>query len=126
MPDPNFMNALQQGANDDANSIMRAAVENLAALNRLFAAFLGVKGIAGSFTLAAAASLVVPQALVTASSFIFLSPANASAATLQGSAKCLYVAPADYVAGVSFTVRTADATNAASGEVFRYLLVNLT
>jgi len=124
MPDPNFMNALQQGANDDANSIMRAAVENLAALNRLFAAFLGVKGIAGSFTLAAAASLVVPQALVTASSFIFLQPTNAAAATLQGSNECLYISAKS--AGVSFTVATAAGTAATGGETFDYLLINLT
>ncbi len=32
MPDPNFITSLQQGANDDANSIWRALVENVAAL----------------------------------------------------------------------------------------------
>jgi hypothetical protein len=119
-----FMRGLQTGANDDGNSIARAIVENLAELVSVFETFLGVKGTAGSFTLAAASTLVVPQALVTASSFIFLQPTNAAAATLQGSNESLYISAKS--AGVSFTVATAAGTAATGGEEFSYLLVNLT
>lgn len=120
----NFMSGLQQGANDDANSIGRAIVENLAQLSALFSAYLGVSGIAGSFTLAAASTLVVPQPLVTASSFLFLQPTNAAAATLQGSNEHLYISARS--AGVSFTVATGAGTAATGGETFNYLLINLT
>ena len=123
MNNPNFMQQLGQGANDDANSIARAIVENLAELVAVFSTFLGVKGTAGSFTLAAAATLVVPQAMVTADSFIFLQPTNAAAATLQGSNESLYISAKS--AGVSFTVATAAGTAATGGETFNYLLINL-
>lgn len=123
MDNPNFMQQLGQGANDDANSIMRAAVENLAELVGVFATYLGVRGTAGSFTLTAAATLVVPQVMVTATSFIFLQPTNAAAATLQGSSESLYISAKS--AGVSFTVATADGGNAAGTETFDYLIVNL-
>lgn len=111
-------------SSDDAISVARAIVDNLAQLNRLFATFLGVSGIAGSFTLPAAASLVVPQALVTATSKVFLMPTNAAAATLQGSAESLYISALS--AGVSFTVTTGAGTAATGGETFDYLLINLT
>lgn len=123
MPDPNFMQQLGQGANDDANSLARAVVENLAELVGIFSTFLGIKGTAGSFTLAAAATLVVPQAMVTATSFIFLQPTNAAAATLQGSNEHLYISAKS--AGVSFTVATAAGTAATGGETFSYLLIDL-
>lgn len=119
---------MQQGgypsSSDDTISVARAIVDNLAQLNRLFATFLGVTGIAGSFTLPAAASLVVPQSLVTGTSKIFLQPTNAAAAALQGSAEQLYISAQS--AGVSFTVATAGGGSAAGGETFDYLLVNLT
>jgi hypothetical protein len=124
MNTPSFMQSLQNGANDDANSIGRAIVENLSQLTLLFGTFLGVSGIAGNFTLAAAATLVVPQALVTADSLIFLQATNAAAATLQGSNESLYISAKS--AGVSFTVATAAGTAAAGGETFSYLLINLT
>lgn len=70
----------------------------------------------GSFTLDAAASTVVTNAYVTAASFIVLTPTSASAGTLQGSAKCLFVTAADG----SFTVTTASGGSAAGTETFAY------
>src|ERR1700681_2479682 len=74
--------------------------------NRLLSAILTVfqnlfPRATGSFTCAAAATTVVVQPKITATSIIQLSPTNAAAATLQGSAKCLYVT---LTAGASFTV----------------------
>jgi len=45
--------------------------------------------------------------------------------TLVGSAKCPYAAQADFVVGVSFTVKTASAAAAAGTEIFYYRIVNL-
>jgi hypothetical protein len=73
----------------------------------------------GSFTLAAAASTVITQPAVQSNSEISLSATNASAATLQGSAKHLYYT---IVAGTSFTVFTASGANAAGTETFAYVI----
>jgi hypothetical protein len=113
-----------QGGQDDQFSAARAIIENLAALNTSFLRFLGVAGIAGSFTMPAAASLVVPQALVKSTSMVFLQATNAAAATLQGSTESLYISTLS--AGVSFTVATGAGTAATGGETFNYLLINLT
>lgn len=72
--------------------------------------------VIGSFTLAAAASTVVADAIVTSSSTIEFAPTNASAATLMGSTKSLYVT----VSSGSFTMHTADATSAVGTETFSY------
>jgi parallel beta-helix repeat protein len=79
---------------------------------------LGATSMTGTFTLGAAATLVVSNANVVSTSKIALTPTNASAATLQGSAKCLYVSSIS--AGVSFTVATASAAAAAGTETFLY------
>lgn len=75
----------------------------------------------GTLTLAAAATTVVSELAVTASSRVFLFPNNSSAGTLVGSSKSPYISARS--AGVSFTVATADATAAAGGEVFQYVLI---
>jgi hypothetical protein len=72
----------------------------------------------GSFTLAAAATTTVLQPAVTATSFINLTPTNASAATLEGSAKKLYISSIS--PGVSFTVATGNGVSAAGTETFSY------
>jgi hypothetical protein len=110
--------------NDDAINVARAIVENLAELVTVMSTFLGIAGSAGSFTMPAAASTVVADARVTASSLIFLQPTNAAAGTLQGSNESLYISARS--AGVSFTVETAAGTAAAGTETFNYLIVNLT
>lgn len=77
--------------------------------------------ITGSFTLTAAATLVVPQPAILANSVVQLIPTNAAAGTLQGSVKSLYISA--IAPGVSFTVATASATNATGGETFSYYIV---
>lgn len=72
----------------------------------------------GSFTMGAAATTVIPQPVVQSTSIITLTPTNAAAGTLMGSAKSLYVPTK--TAGVSFTVATADAGTAAGTETFDY------
>lgn len=118
----NFMAGLQQGANDDANSIGRALVENLAELVRVFDAFLAAQGTTGLFTMTATASLVVLDPAVLAGSTITLQAVNAAAAVLQGSNESLYISAK--TAGTSFTVATGAGTNAAGGEIFSYRLTN--
>lgn len=77
--------------------------------------------VTGNFTLSAATTKVVTETHTTASSVIMIMPTNASAATLMGSSKSLYISALS--AGASFTVHTGDNTNAASGETFNYIMV---
>jgi hypothetical protein len=76
----------------------------------------------GTFTLAAAVSTVVTQTAVKASSVIQLTPTNAAAAALMGSAKALYVSA--LTPGASFTVSTGNATNAVGTETFQYTIAS--
>jgi hypothetical protein len=78
--------------------------------------------ISGTFTLAAAATTTVTDSRVFSNSVILPpTPVNAAAATLQGSAKSLYV---QSVANGSFVVATANAAAAAGTEKFQYVVVN--
>ena len=77
----------------------------------------------GSFTMTATTDLLVTDNRVTTTSFVQLSPANASAAQLQGSTKFLYVSVADIVPKTSFTVKTADGGTAVGTEEFRYWII---
>lgn len=81
------------------------------------AAFTG-RMISGTFTLAAAPSTTVNQTGVKANSIINLMALNAAAGTLMGSSKSLYISSIS--PGVSFTVATADSTNAVGTESFQY------
>lgn len=74
----------------------------------------------GSFTLGAAASLVINNPAVNSGSIILLTPTNASAATLQAGTSGLYVTATNG----SFTVSTADAGSAAGTETFNYMVIN--
>ena len=74
-----------------------------------------------SFTLAAAATKVVNDTRVTANSYIGLLPTNAAAATLQGGLGALYVLTR--TPGVSFTVKTGNASSAAGTETFAYSII---
>lgn len=76
----------------------------------------------GSFTMGAAVSTVVPQPAVKANSNIDFTPRNASAGTLQGSAKALYVSAIS--PGISFTVSTASGVAAAGTENFSYQITS--
>lgn len=109
-----------QSGNDDGITALRAIVLNLSALANTFQV-----GNLGTFTMPAAALLVVPNAFIRTGAYVFLTPLNAAAGTLQGSNEHLYIDPADYVASVSFTVRTAAGTAAAGTEMFAYRVVNV-
>lgn len=76
------------------------------------------RAVFGTFTLAAAATTTVTEPSVQSNSFINLTPLNAAAGTLEGSAKALYISA--IVAGASFTVATASGGNAAGTEKFSY------
>ena len=111
MADQQILGQLQ-GLNANAAAIVKA----------LASAFVG-NASAVSFTMSAAASKTVSCATVLAGSAILLVDTNASAATLQGSAKRLY--PSAIIPGASFTVSTASGANAAGTEAFLVLVVNV-
>lgn len=115
---------LAASSNDDGVTMLRAIAQNLSALVQAFGGLIGIAGTTGQFTMAAAASTVVPNVTVQAGSIVILQAENAAAGTLVGSNESPYIASADHVAGVSFTVRTA--SGAASGtEIFSYQIVNV-
>jgi len=73
---------------------------------------------AGTFTCGAAATTVVTETEVTASSIITIQPTNVAAAQLMAGADSLYVTAR--VGGTSFSVSTAGGGNAAGTETFDY------
>lgn len=88
-------------------------------LNGVITALSG-RVISGTFTMPVAATSTITQPAVQSLSTIQLTPTNAAAATLMGSAKALYISAK--VAGTSFTVATGNATNAAGTETFSYTI----
>ena len=72
----------------------------------------------GSFTMGVAATTVISQPVVATNSIITLTPTNAAAGTLMGSAKSLYISAK--TTGISFTVATANGVVAVGGETFDY------
>ena len=78
--------------------------------------------ITGTFTVAAAASTVVPNTSVTSTSVIQWTPTNAAAAGLLSSASNLYLSAR--TPGVSFTVSTSDGAATGGTGTFSYILVN--
>ena len=78
--------------------------------------------VSGTFTLAAAATTTVANTDVQAGANIQLQATNASAATLQGSNKALYISAIN--PGVSFTVATASGASAAGTETLSYVAFN--
>ena len=78
----------------------------------------GTQSLVGNFILGAAATTVVANTGVTPTSRIILTPTNAAAATLMGSAKALYIAAK--TDKTSFTVATANAAAATGTETFDY------
>ena len=112
--------------NDNTNmqvgSLLNTTLQNLVvAVNNCTQALLSIfPRTMGSFTLAAAASTVVPSPQIKANSIVQLFPTNASAAALAGAGKALYytINP-----GVGFTVFTANGVAAAGTEGFSYAIV---
>lgn len=108
------INTTLQGNGRNLNAAIALLIETLEAL------FLPRS--TGSFTLSAAASTVVANTEVTATSLPILIPTNAAAATLMAGAQSLYLSAR--TAGASFTVSTASGVAAAGTETFSYILVN--
>ena len=105
----------QSAGATDIVTQLQGIVRQLTQLNKSFSG----RVTSGTFTLTAAATTTITQPAVQALSTIALNPTNASAATLQGSAKALYYT---IVAGTSFTVHTANAVAAAGTETFSYTI----
>ena len=77
------------------------------------------RAIYGTFTMPTAASFTIVQPGIKSNSTVTLTPTDASAGTLMGSAKALYYT---IIAGTSFTVFTASGGNAAGTETFSYVI----
>jgi len=105
---------------DQLNSVLQGAVTNISQLVTTLQAIF--PRIFGSFTLTANPTTTVTQPSIQANSLVFLFPTNASAATLQGSNKSLYLSTLS--AGTGFTVATAAGTNAVGTETFIYFVIN--
>ena len=95
-------------------------LQNIARQLGLWVAAFKGRNTFGTFTMAAAVTTVVPQPAVQANSYISLTPLNASAATLEGSAQKLY--PSAISPGVSFTVATGNGVAASGGQRFQYAI----
>lgn len=106
----------QSAGATDVVTQLQNIVRQLTAINKTLAG----RVISGTFTMPAAATLTITQPAVQSLSTITLTPTNASAGTLQGSVKALYISA--QVAGTSFTVKTANNTNAAGTETFSYTI----
>lgn len=89
----------------------------VAKLGQLVAAISG-RITLGSFTMVAAATTVVPQPAVKANSIITLTPTNADAATVVGSAKSPYISAIS--PGVSFTIATGNGSAGVATATFNY------
>ena len=112
------------GTSDDMVSVGRAIVEAITELRQAVNTIFGTISSTGLFTMPAAATFAVLTPQAVAGSVIMLQAVNASAATLQSGAAALYVDRAVTVAGISFTVKTANAAAAAGTEQFAYVLIN--
>ncbi len=103
--------------------VIKTLQDGVVAINNLVQAIKNVfPTITGTFTLAAAATTTVAQPSIRATSVVVLSPTNASAGTLMGSAKAPYVS--SITPGTGFVVATANATAAAGTETFSYSIFN--
>lgn len=105
---------------DDMLAQAQGLNANLAQIVSVLTSRFALGSYGGSFTCGAAASTVVTDANAKTTSKVLLTPTNAAAGTLQGSAKCLYVTKANG----SFTVTTASGVAAAGTETFDYEIVN--
>lgn len=76
----------------------------------------------GTFTCGAAATTVVADVNVVATSVILWTPTNAAAGTLQAGTTHLYLSAR--TAGASFTVATASGGSAGGTETFAYAIFN--
>lgn len=105
---------------------VQALVRQLSASNTNWSTFISLfeeafPQITGSFTLTASASNIITQPGIRAGGFPIWVPTNLSAATLEGSAKKLYLSAV--TPGASFTLTTASSTPAGT-ETFSYVVIN--
>lgn len=102
----------------DLVSTIKGAVQNLAALNTTLGnAF---PRISGSFTLSAATTTVVTQTGISATSEVFWSPTNATAALILRTNGLFHAANTP---GASFSLST-QAGSATTGGTFEYFVIN--
>ena len=106
------------GGMQDLVSTQKSGVNYLGRLVQLLTA--AFPQITGSFTMTAAATLAIPNNKVANNSIVFLTPTNASAASMQAGATYLY--PQSVTSGVGFTVATASGVG-TSGATFSYFVV---
>ena len=98
----------------------QGVTQYLSAIAKTLSQSLSLTASRGTFTMAAAASKSVTDTACKGTSVVTLTPTNAAAGTLLGSAKCLYVTAANG----SFTVTTASGASAAGTETFAYMIGN--
>lgn len=101
---------------------LQAITSMLGELIRAFKTAFPTKWSIGTFTCGAAASTVVADVNVTASSHVTLTPLNAAAANMVAGATSPYISAR--TVGVSFTVTTASGGAAAGTEQFSYHVVS--
>ncbi len=102
-----------QASASDINSTLQGIVRQLSAWVKAFQGRVST----GTFTMAAAATTTVAQPNVASNSNIILTPYNAAAATLVGSAKSPYIQSIN--PGVGFVVATSSGS-AVGSEQFSY------
>ena len=115
----NPMNILSAVGLGDINTTLKNANQNVSQLLQLLGALF--PRTFGTFTMPAAATVMITQPAVAANSLVIPVPTNASAATLMGSARHLY--PSAVVAGTSFTFATGSGVAAAGTETFAYFIL---
>ncbi len=104
-----------------ASLLLKTLQDLVVAVNGWTQALLNVwPRVTGTFTLAAAATTTVAQPGIRATSVVVLSPTNATAGTLMGSAKALYVS--SITPGTGFVVATASAAAAVGTETYSYAI----
>lgn len=79
------------------------------------------KNVTGQFKMDSAATKMVINAAALPTSSVQLTPTNAAAANLMAGSRSLYIS---FSSGTSFTVHTADGTNATGSETFNYAILN--
>ena len=98
----------------DINTTLQGIVRQLSAWVQVFKG----RTTFGSFTMGAAATTSIAQPVVASNSVIALTPTNAAAGTLMGSAESLYISAK--TVGTGFTVATANGIAATGAETFDY------
>lgn len=123
MADQGFLESLgNSGTPPQTAGVTDVVTELKGIVSQLSALVQAITGrvVSGTFTMTATATLVVTDPAVRSQSSILLQPTNASAGTLMGSNKSLYISAK--TAGASFTVATASAVAAAGTETFTYTI----